>query len=944
VPLPSATSQGKAELEQLCQEIYLATRSDPPRSLRLGRAAVRLARTLGDAGALGLAARGLGHAWRAGADYRRALSAYAASDRAFERAGQKVERARNAIGKLDALMYLGRYEEALSEARQAEEILLDAGEDLRLAGLRINLGSLYYRLDRYAEAAASYESSLPVYAAHGDEDRLANGRLNLAIVKSSMLRFDEAVALFEQAALYYRKAGMRMPVALIEYNLGCLDHLCARFSSALQRLERAAEMLGDNADPSLLASCRLEEAEVFLSLAMAREAGRAARDAARLFEGLEMRSEQAKCLSCEGVALALDKQLRPALQALGQALELFRSEGNTYWVQLCRLHLAEIHRELGQRDRAVVLADLALATLEALREPRAEALAHLVLGSALGPRGRTSMGRAIRGFRATEAPGLEAEAFSRLGRDLARQGCTRGARICLRRSVELAESLRARLVEGGLRRHFHSTRADLYGWLARIEAERGAPALAALDWVERGRARALVEILDDKDFRGQGALGASAPDPKLEALHSELNRLYRRLDSHSWAHETDKAVGDLRQRIGELESALGERELRRDTRRPDASLRDVSAPAAGAEAARVAAELGERFLFLEYFEADGQIGVLALRGDRLHLVRRLARTQEIGALLRQHRTSLAAETSLAAVRCAAEARPAAGEALSGSASERELALLYRRLLAPVLDETGLPESLVVSPAGLLAYVPFPALQGPDGPLVERTCPSLTPSVAAFRRFLELGRRPAPGAAAPALVFGHGPDLPEVRREAERVAAQLPPPVRLALGAEATRAAFLAEAPGARLLHLASHGVFRRDHPLFSSVLLADGRLSFYDVFRMQLGCDLVVLSACETGRNDEAPGEELLGLSGGFLQAGARAVVLSIWNVLDRSSALFMERFYARLAEGETAASALAGAMRELRRLLPHPLHWAPYILIGDPDVRLVPRRPACPR
>ena len=120
-----------------------------------------------------------------------------------------------------------------------------------------------------------------------------------------------------------------------------------------------------------------------------------------------------------------------------------------------------------------------------------------------------------------------------------------------------------------------------------------------------------------------------------------------------------------------------------------------------------------------------------------------------------------------------------------------------------------------------------------------------------------------------------------------------------------------------------------------ALVLADGRLSFYDLFRMKLHADLVVLSACETGHSDGSPGEELLGLSGGLLMAGARAVVVSLWEVIDASSARFMELLYARLAAGMPVAEALAGAMVEMQTLAPHPAHWAPYILLGDPSVRI---------
>jgi CHAT domain-containing protein len=133
----------------------------------------------------------------------------------------------------------------------------------------------------------------------------------------------------------------------------------------------------------------------------------------------------------------------------------------------------------------------------------------------------------------------------------------------------------------------------------------------------------------------------------------------------------------------------------------------------------------------------------------------------------------------------------------------------------------------------------------------------------------------------------------------------------------------------RIIHIATHGYFRQDNPMFSSIRLGQSHLSLYDLYHLRLPAELIVLSGCATGMNAVSPGDELIGLVRGLLQAGAQNLVLSLWDVHDASTKDFMLEFYARLQQGFPYDAALQGATIELRRNYPHPYHWAPFILIG---------------
>jgi CHAT domain-containing protein len=206
------------------------------------------------------------------------------------------------------------------------------------------------------------------------------------------------------------------------------------------------------------------------------------------------------------------------------------------------------------------------------------------------------------------------------------------------------------------------------------------------------------------------------------------------------------------------------------------------------------------------------------------------------------------------------------------------------------------------------------------------------------RFLRAPAGEGESALGSMLVFGNPDlgdkrfDLPSAEVEARRVAATVPD-ARLLLRRQASLAAFRSEAPRYRLLHFASHGEFDPGHPLRSGLLLSgpsleQGRLTAEALYGQRLDAELVTMSACETGLGQVQGGDDVVGLTRGFLFAGAGSVIASLWQVDDDATAALMIRLYGELgAHGKR--DALRRAQIETMRTYPHPFFWAAFYLTG---------------
>ena len=260
--------------------------------------------------------------------------------------------------------------------------------------------------------------------------------------------------------------------------------------------------------------------------------------------------------------------------------------------------------------------------------------------------------------------------------------------------------------------------------------------------------------------------------------------------------------------------------------------------------------------------------------------------------------------------------------------------LYDRLIRPMEAQIK-GKSLLVVPHGVLHYLPFAALHDGSNYLLDSHALRYLPS-ASVLKFLKPPR--TPGLAA-VLVMGN-PDLGEARLDlphAEieaRGIAGMGSGNTLLLGKDATEEAFKRLAPGFRYIHIASHGEFNASDALQSRLMLVksgtdDGSLSVGELYGVRLDADLVTLSACETGLGKVLNGDDVLGLTRGFLYAGTSNVAASHWPVDDLATAELMKRFYQNLLKGVPKRDALRQAQIETRRQFPHPFYWAAFFLTG---------------
>ncbi len=825
------------------------------------------------------------------------------------------------VSKLIALAMLGRYDEAIECGLRAREIFLARGDLLAVGKIENNIGNIYFRRDDYREAERFQSAARARFAALNDQIQLAKINNCLANTHALLHKFASAETLYEEAVCQAEASGLTVTQAEIEGNIGNFALFQGRYDRALDYLERSRRRYTSLGMPHQSATAEQEIADAYLELNLVPEAITIYERIIPTFAELGMRAEQARALAYNGRAAILLGRFSEAHELLLEARRLYAAEGNEVGEAMVALTQAQLDYHQGNYAATSLTAAEAESRLARSGSWRKLLMARWLHGEAERAQGHTSDAKTILEqtllqAKQNEQPQVAERCYTSLGLVASMVGDPKSAEQFFEQAVALTEDLRAPLPGEEFRTAFFSDKLIPYHELLRLCLAEGNDRVAeAFGYVERARSRALVDELG-----GQLSLQTKPRDAfetellnQLAELRQELNYLYNQIDS------LGRQVRPVKTELEIARQGLRERERKtlEIMRQLQHRSEKIFAIVEKLDIATLQRDLGPDTTLVEYTTIDDEVLAFIVTEKNLEVVRNLGSEATISAELSQLRFQI--DT----LRHGSEAVRRHLPDLTRRA-QRHLQSLYDLLLRPIEAKIS-KRRLVIVPHRTLHYLPFQALHDGTGYLVQRHEISYAPSALVLQQCLHRGQ----ASWNRALLLGVADEqTPRVRDEIKALAPLFPEALVL-LDGDATGEALRRQAPSADVVHLACHGQFRPDNPLFSSLKLGDGWLTVQDAYDLRLPNSLVTLSACETGVSAVAPGDELIGLARGFFAAGAPSLVISLWTVDDDATAQLMTGFYEHLRENGSPAAALRHAQLHVMETKPHPFFWSPFVLVG---------------
>jgi tetratricopeptide (TPR) repeat protein len=855
-------------LEEQAREALRLAEAEPATAAVLARDVARQSRRDRDLKVLSVAERVLGITALQLKDSDTALRHLRAAVRLGRQADSAELAAEAQMSLAFVLNVLGRGRQALREIETALSCLTGAAQ----ARAQAQRGTILGQLGRLDEALPDYQAALSALYRVGDYVWVQRVLYNRALVHGYLQEFTAAEADLHEAEQLCIKHGLDLSLGFVHENLGWISSLRGDVPAALRYLDLAEQRLRAHGAP--LGELLTDRCQLLLSVRLLSEALQAAEQAV-----LELKNQHQNLALPEArVLLAqvaiLDGQAGSGLQQARIAAREFGRQGRHRWAALARFTVLQArlaaaqHPGTGPSVRVSSLEQAADDLTEA-GWPVSALEARLLAGRLAERRGWTS--RAQMQFQQAAqhrrtGPALQrAQAWHAEALQRRASGNHRGALTATRTALRIMDEHRAGLGATDLRAHASAHRVQIAELGLCMAFETARPA-RVLEWAEQGRASHLM-------------LRPVRPptDPALAAALSELRTTVSEISGLRRAGGNAVAL--------EHRQVLLERRIRDYNRQlpPD----QAATPSRPVRARKIRDCIGDAAL-LEFVQLDNTLHVVTVTSRRTRLCQ-LCPAAQVSELI----TRACFALHRLARRHADEAGNAASALLADTAKRLD-ALLIRPVTREIRDRP-----LIMVPTGALQSLPWSILPCCAGrPVI------MTPSAALW------DTQPKDrGQCGPVLVAA-GPELPGANAEVSAI-ADLHQVTALA-GPAATVQAVTTALDGARLAHLAAHGHIHPNNPLFTSLRFADGPLTVYDVERLALAPQIVVLAACDVGRSAVRAGDEIMGLSAAFLALGTQQVIASVVPVPDAETAPLMIAFHQFLVSGESAAQSLALAQHKL--------------------------------
>ncbi len=784
-----------------------------------------------------------------------------------------------------------------------------------------NIGNIYQELSIYDKALQYYTQSLEIRKELGDIRLLANNYSNIGHVQRELGNYDQALVSYQKSLELGREAQTPNLTLTTLNNIGVLYKTLGEYEKALDYYQQSYVISEEISEPRSMATTSKNLGKLLWEMGNIEEAEDHYRKALKLRRKIANPYDIASSLNTM-TDLALENgKYDQALQYARQIEAIGDSTDSYDILQDAERYYGKIHRQQGNNAPA----------LEYFKKEYAYSQ-YLPPAKQLGPLQRL------------------AEQYHKMNSD--------SAIVYGEKAIDIIEEHRSNagasseLKSGYLGRH-----TDFYTQVASWILTYSQDLSRAYTLVEQAKARSLSDEL---------AQASQNIDQQLpEDIRIERNKRRNRIDSlYSSLERTanDKKRNQIQKKIREAELNYSAYENKLHTQYPE--LKSLQSPEP-ITLNRAQALTDRQTAVLEYAVAGDQLIIFLISKD----------------MVRAEQSSLSSDNEPLHEKLTSWVADFKGAILANAARaelRNQSNTLYNALLKPFEDELTGFSNLIIVPDGALAYLPFEAISQGDQYLIEnfniKYVPSLT-SLTLLQKTNAPNRQDLLAIAGSQFSDNNNRNrsirksslsaLPSTSMEVDSIASQFQRSTTLKNG-EISEQKFkeMLQNNSYRYLHLATHGIIDENYPSRSGLALStegelsassqeDGMLRSSEIFGLNIECDMVVLSACNTGLGKVVKGEGMLGMQRAFFYAGASTVVVSLWNVYDRSTASFMNEFYKSLNNHTTEESwtdsilrwigwdqslpfgEKALAMREAKLqmikhpLFNHPVYWAPFVVVG---------------
>ena len=791
------------------------------------------------------------------------------------------------------------------------------GDEREIATALTGIGNIHYRRGNYELTLDYYRRALALREASGSKSAISYSLNNLAVVNHVMGNYGLALDYYQKSLALTEILNEIPEIPRVLANIATLHHLQRNYDLALEYYQRSLKMIETLNDRISMSYVLDQIGHIYRQQGDLTRALEYYQRGLRAAEELKDKHKIAASLNSIGNAYHDLANYTQAHQYFQKSLELRKELGLKGDIAATLSDIGSLYYSQGEYNKAVEILETASNISRQTNRDQRLWYARTQAGAA-----HLALNQQV----------------------LARQA--------FQEAIDMVESLRLQ-VAGGEQDRFRFFENKVLPYHRMVELLVATDKTSeALTFAERAKARVLLDVL--RGGGRQDVAKSMTPQEIERELESrnELVSLNSQLSRESVRAQPDEAhVADLKVRLRKARLEYEAFQTNLYAAHPDLRAKRGEAKTLTLEdAGELLTE--DQDALLEYVVTDKKTYLFVLTADS-------AATQNAPKLKSY---TLPISRSDLAEHVKAFRQQLARRDLTFKATASKL---YDLLLRPALAELQGKRQVVIVPDGVLWELPFQALTDTNGHyLIEDHAISYAPSLTVLREMTRLRKqKQGVNRSINLLAIGNpalrnetservklvhrderlGP-LPEAETEVKSLGQLYGARSTVYVGADAREDRFKTEASRFKVLHLATHGILNDASPMYSQILLAqsdereDGLLEAWELMKLDLNADLVVLSACESGRGRVGAGEGVIGLTWALFVAGSPSSVVSQWKVDSASTTALMLEFHRNLRSAaksqtrlSTAKALQAASLKVLRQKgYRHPFYWAAFVVVGD--------------